>query len=213
MRVDPLDHARVQADAGGEQEMTFVDARHVHAAGTPVVGEPQQVLGRVDDVGGDSEHSAIDVRPAPRQAAQRRIGADQAVGRLVDRAIAAEGDDHVVVLACRLPAQGGGVVARLRLHRLHLVAPAQRVHDEVLEPIRDRRRVRIDDNQHPLARSIGARAQRLLQALERVGRGGCHASLLNTGTATSLRGLTSRSPVYCPSHSCTHPEGWRDMAL
>src|SRR5204862_7243870 len=40
MRVDALDDARVQADAGGEREVAPVRAPHVHPAGPPVVAKP-----------------------------------------------------------------------------------------------------------------------------------------------------------------------------
>ena len=46
---------------------------------------------------------------------------------------------------------------RLGDDRLHVVAALQRVDDEVLEPIRDRRRVRVDDDQHPLLRAAARR--------------------------------------------------------
>jgi hypothetical protein len=42
------------------------------------------------------------------------------------------------------------VPAALGVHRVDLVAALQRVDDEVLEPIGHRRRVRVDDDQHPL---------------------------------------------------------------
>ena len=85
--------------------------------GLPVVGHQQQALGRVDDVGRDPEHPAVDVRAAAGEAAQRRVRAGEAVGGLVHGAVAAERDDHVVALARRLAGQLGGVVARLGVDR------------------------------------------------------------------------------------------------
>ena len=96
---------------------------------------------------------AEDVRRAARQAGQRRVRADEAVGGLVDRAVAAEGDDDVVALRGGLAGQLGRVVLRLGVDRLDGVAALERVHDEVLEPVGDRRRVRVDDHEHPLLRA------------------------------------------------------------
>ena len=154
MGVDPLDHARVEPDAGGEQELAVVDHADVDAPRAPVVGDLQQVLGRVDDVGRDPEHPAVDVRAPAGQAAQRRVRAGEAVGRLVDGPVAAERDDDVIALARRLAAQLGRVVAGLGVDRVDVVAAAQRVDDEVLQPVGHRRRVRVDDDQHPLAGSV-----------------------------------------------------------
>ena len=112
---------------------------------------PQQVLGRVDDVARDAEHLAVDVGRAAGQRGQRGGGVRQAVGGLVDGAVPAEGDDDVVALLRGLAAQDGRVVAPLRVHRVDLVAALQGVDDEVLQAIGDRRRVRVDDDEHPLA--------------------------------------------------------------
>ena len=187
MGVDALDDAGVEPDPRGEQEMALVDARYIHRAGLPLVGQPQQVLGGVDDVGRDSQHPAVDVRTPSGEGAQGGLRSDQAVGRLVDGAVPAERDDHVVALACRLAAQRGGVVARLGLDRLDLIAPAQRVYDEVLEAVGDGRRVRVDDDQHPLARGVRPRRGALSRAArgDRSSRPAC--SLLNTGGERSLR--------------------------
>ena len=116
--------------------------------GLPVVGHRQQVLGRVDGVAGDAEHLAEHVGRAAGQAGQRRGGAEQAVGRFVDGAVAAEGDDHVVALVGRLAAQLGGVAAGLGVDRVDLEAPLQRIDDEVAQPVGDGRGVGVDDDQH-----------------------------------------------------------------
>jgi hypothetical protein len=130
----------------------------------PVVGEAQEVLGGVDDVGRDAEHPAVDVGRAARQRRKRGGGVRQAVGRLVDRPVASERDHNVVALVGRLAAQHGRVVAALGVHRVDLVAALEGVDDEVLQAIGDRRRVRIDDDEHPLA------LDRRLQGGERVGQ-------------------------------------------
>ncbi len=51
-------------------------------------------------------------------------GAEQAVGGLVDGAVPAEGDHHVVALVGGLAAELGGVAAGLGVHGVHLEAAA-----------------------------------------------------------------------------------------
>ena len=89
-------------------------------------------------VAGDAEHLAEHVGRAARQAAERRGGAEQAVGGFVDGAVAAEGDDHVIALVGGLAAQLGGVAARLGVDGVDLEAALQRVDDEVAQAVGDR---------------------------------------------------------------------------
>ena len=91
-------------------------------------------------------------------------------------AVAAERDDHVVALGGRLAAEVGGVALRLGVDRLDGVAALERVHDEVLQPVGDRRRIRVHDHEHPL---LGAALGKdsvgqLFSALERGIRGVRH---------------------------------------
>ena len=240
--VDALDDARVEAEARGEREAAAVDDAHVDRARLPVVGHRQQVLGRVDDVAGDAEHLREHVRRAARQAAQRgargRPRSDQAVGRFVDGAVAAEGDDHVVALVGGLAAELGGVAAGLGVYGVDLVAALQRVHDEVAQAVGDRARVGVDDDQHAPPRL----RRRQLEVVGRLGDAplglaGCSAHRYglhrSCGRVTGAPGPVprpagaadaSRSPtsarassiaapemlIQCRLHSWTHPEGWRD---
>ena len=93
----------------------------------------------------------------PPGAPRRDVGAGEAVGDLVQRAVAAEGDDDVVAALAGLAADLDRVVLRLGVDRLDVVAALKRVDDQVLEPVGDRRRVGVDDDQHPLLR--GARGR------------------------------------------------------
>ena len=68
MGVDALDDGRVDPDPAGEDEVALVDDAEVDLARRPVVGQREQVLGRVDDVVGDAERAADDVGRAARQA-------------------------------------------------------------------------------------------------------------------------------------------------
>ena len=166
-----LTTARVDPVAARVGEGAPVGGAEVDLARAPVVGHAEQVLGRVDDVAGDAEHLAQHVRRAAGQAGDRRRAAGEAVGDLVDRPVAAEGDDDVVALAGRLAAQLGGVAARLRVDRLDLVAPVQRGDDEVAQPRRHRGRRRVDDHEHLLALHGRAEGGGLGEADERLERG------------------------------------------
>ena len=159
MGVHTLDDARVEADAGGEEEMSLADPAEVDGARVPVAGQLQQVLGCVDHVGWDPEHPAVDVRASAGKAGERRAAVDQPVGRLVDGAVAAERDDRVVALCGCLAAELGRVITAFGIDRVDDVAAAQGGDDELLEPAGDGRRVRIDDHQQPSTRWLGLGAQ------------------------------------------------------
>ena len=125
--VHALDDARVQPHAGREREVAAVDDPEVDGARRPAVGGVQQLLGGVDDVGRDPEQLRDDVVRAAGQAGQRRARAGEAVGGLVDRAVAAERDDDVVVRGGGLAAQLDRVALGLGVDRRDLVAALERV--------------------------------------------------------------------------------------
>ncbi len=109
---------------------------------------------------GDAEHLAEHVGRAARQAGERRGGAEQAVGGLVDGAVSAEGDDHVVALVGGLAAELGRMAAGLGVARVDLEAAAQGMDDEVAQAVGDRRGVGVDDDQHALLGQGLRRARR-----------------------------------------------------
>ena len=85
----------------------------------------------------------------PGSTGERRRRPREAVGRLVDRPVAAEGDHGVVALAGRLAAELDRVALALGVDRVDVVAPLQRVEDEVPQAVRHRRGVRVDDDEQP----------------------------------------------------------------
>ena len=123
------------------------------AAGRQSSASREQVLGRLDQLSGNAEYLAEHVRRAPGRQRQRRGRAEQTVGGLVDRAVAAEGHDHVIALVRRLAAQLGGVTTGLGVDRVNLEPTLQGVDDEMAQAVGNSRRVRVDDDQHaPLDR-------------------------------------------------------------
>ncbi len=148
--VDALDDHGVEPGAAGEDEVAAARETQVDLSRLEVVGEAQEVLGGIDDVAGDAEAPADDVGRAAGQHRHRDVGAGESVRDLVEGAVAAERDDDVVAAVDRLAADLGGVVLRLGHDRLDLVAALEGVDDEVLQSVRDGRRVRVDDDQHAL---------------------------------------------------------------
>src|SRR3954468_18249030 len=111
--------------------MALVRPAEVDFPGRPVVGQGEQVLGRVDDVVRDPQGAADDVGRTPGQHRDGNVGSGESVGDLVEGAVTAEGDDDVVAVVLDLAADLGRVVLRLGRHRLDLEAPLQRVDYEV----------------------------------------------------------------------------------
>ena len=172
VRVDLMGGGGVEPSAAGEDEPAPVGDPEVDRPGAEVVGAAQQVLGGVDDVVGDPQRAGDHVGRAAGEDRYRDVGSGESVDDLVEGPVAAEGDDDVIAAVNGLAADLGGVILRLRRHGLDLVAALERVDDEVLEPIRHGRRVRVDDDQHPafrtplIPRRIGARHR--LPAQERI---------------------------------------------
>src|SRR5947209_12551023 len=86
------------------------------------------------------------------------------------------------------------MVARGGVDRVHLVAAAQRVDDQVLQAVRHRGGVWVDDEQHPPARGASSQCERRLETLERIGGcGGRHGGRLRLAHASIGTPLDSRS--------------------
>src|SRR5204862_7059047 len=111
--VDAPDDRSVEAIARREGEPAPVDARQVDLPWAPGVREPQEVLGGIDDVARYAEHAVEDVGRAAGEARERGVRAGEAIGCLVHRAVAAEGDDDVVSLLRGLAAERRGLPAAL----------------------------------------------------------------------------------------------------
>ena len=156
--VDPLDHGGIDAGTAGEDEVAVVDQTEVDLPGAEVVGQRQQVLGRVDHVVGDAERAADHVGIAAGQEGHRDVSAGEAVDDLVDGAVTTEGHHQVVTAVLGVAADLGRVVLALGCLDLDLETPLEGIDDQVLEAVRDGRRIRVDDDQQALLGAVHARA-------------------------------------------------------
>ena len=93
------------------------------------------------------EAAGVDVRGAPGEGRDRGVGAHEAVGRLVERAVAGEHRDHLDALGRRAPGQARRVAPAGRLDHLEVVVGAQRLLDDHPAAGRHRRRGGVDDEQ------------------------------------------------------------------
>src|SRR6187551_2915156 len=206
MRVDSLDHGGVDAHPAGKDEVALTRPAQIDLSGCPIVEHGEQVLGRVDDVVRDAKGAADDIGGAAGQYRYRHVGAGEAVSDLVQRAIAAKRHDDVITVVAYLAADLGGVVLRLGGDGLHLIATLQRVDDEVLEPIGDGRRVRVDDQQHPLLGGLacfsGAEPDhRALQSMRASAVASLHRSRVASRRSWNSRSTRGSGPPVEPSWS------------
>ena len=168
--VHALGGRGVEPGAAGEDEVAPVGESQVDLPGREAVGQAEQVLGGVDDVVGDAE-SAGRPRWSSRRAGPRRARRCRR-GRSRPRSACRRRRRR---RRCRSPPSRAsrqisrGVVLRLGRDGLDLVAALERVDDQVLEPVGDRRRVGVDDDQHPLLRRARGRLRRTGRASIRGG--------------------------------------------
>ena len=159
MGVDPLGRRRVEAGAAGEDEVAAVGEPEVDPARLEVVGEAEQVLGRVDDVVGDPERAGrrrwSSRRAGPRRGRRCRRARSRPRSGCRRRRRRRRGRSRRRAPRGRSRSRGSAASV---VDGLDVVAALERVDDEVLEPVGDRRRVRVDDDQHPLLRR-GSRAR------------------------------------------------------
>ncbi len=106
----------------------------------------QQLHGRHRIVG-HAERAGEHVGAAAGEHAERGVGAGDAGGDLVQRAVAAEPDDDVDASTGGVLGESGGVAAAVGLDDLDVVAAGERSVDDDRVARRHRRRERVDDQQ------------------------------------------------------------------
>ena len=104
-----LDHGGVEADAGVEQEVPVVDGSKADPTDGSGLDGVQQGTRGFDGVIRQADGAGEDVGRPAGQCRQGRIGPRQAVGGLVQRAVAAQDHDHVHAVVGGALGQPGGV--------------------------------------------------------------------------------------------------------
>ena len=145
--LHPFDDRGVEADAGVEAEVAAVDlaeADRPEVGGVDAVGEQ---LDRDDRVVRHADRAGEHVGRPAGQHAERRLGAGDPGGDLVERAVATVADHHVEAATGRVVGEARGVAAAVRLDDFDVVAAAQPAMDHHGVARRDRRGERVDDEQ------------------------------------------------------------------
>ena len=142
------DDRGVEADPAVEQEVAAVHlARARCARNDRRSSEPSSCAVASTGSSGDAERAGVDVRGAAREGRERGLGADEPVGRLVQRAVAAEHRDDLDAPPGRAAGEAGRVPAPRRLRHLEVVLRAERLLDHHPLAGRHRRRGRVHDEQ------------------------------------------------------------------
>ena len=155
--LDLLDERGVPADADVEEEVAAVDRSEPDRPDPPLPKRVGDHHRRVDRLVGEADGPGEHVGRAARQGGQGAVGADDPVGDLVQRAVAAEHDDHVGARSGRVERELAGVAASVGLDGVDVVVGREQRADDHLAPCRHRRRGRVDDQQdlHERARLQG----------------------------------------------------------
>ena len=104
-----LDHRGVEADAGVEQEVPVANGAQADPTDRGGLDGVQQGAGGLDGVVGQAHGAGEDVGRPAGQCRQGRVGPGQAVGGLVQGAVAAQDHDHVHAVVGGALGQPGGV--------------------------------------------------------------------------------------------------------
>ena len=159
----------------------------------------QQLAGGLQRVAGDPDGAGEDVGGAAGQRGEGGGRPGQAVGRLVERAVAAHGHDHVDAVVGRAVGEALGVPPPARLGHGQIVIGGEGLGDDDPGPGGHRRRGGVDDQQDS---HVGRRGRRAGQGS--MGRNQVPSSDGPTARATaparppSRPGLRRRSPASPP---------------
>ena len=145
-----LPHDRgVEADARVEAEVAAVDHAESDPADVPLLERGNEEPGRGDGVVGKADAAGEHVGGPARQHGECGATVGDARCDLVQRAVPAEGDDHIDAAAGRVLGEAGGVTPPAGLHDLHVVALRQHLVDHDGVAGRDRGREGVDDEEQP----------------------------------------------------------------
>ena len=158
--LDPADHRRVEAETGVEQEAAAVDTPEPDARERAPAQRREQHVRRGDRVERDAERARVDVGRAAGKRRERGVGAGQAVGGLVERAVAGEHRDDVEAVVRGGAREAGRVAAPRRLGDLDLVLVREQLADQDAPAGRDRGSRGVHQQEDPHRTTEGTRTIR-----------------------------------------------------
>ena len=146
--LDLLDHGRVVPDAGVEAEVPPVHLAETNRSEISGVDPACEELDSLEWIVRQTERACEHVGGAARKHAERSVGARNASGNLVERAVAAVADHHVNATSGGVVGKTCRVAASVGLDDLDIVALAQSAVDDDGVACGHRRRERIHDQEN-----------------------------------------------------------------
>lgn len=146
---DLFDHGGIEADTAVEEEVAPLDRAETDAIDVAGIERFEEHGDGVDAVVREAEDPGEDIGGAPGEGGESGICASEAVGCLVERAIAAEHDDEVVALPRGGLGETGGVAPPAGLGEGDVVVGGQRLVDHDPSSGGDRRGHGVHDEQNP----------------------------------------------------------------
>ncbi len=128
--LDPLDHSGVEADTGVEAEVAAVHLTETDRTKIGGVDARGEVFDGIDRVVRQADRASEHVGRPAGQHTERRVGAGDAGGDFVERAVTAETDHDVDAPAGGVVSETGGVTAPVGLDDLDVVTPAEATVDD-----------------------------------------------------------------------------------
>ena len=128
--LDAPDHRGVEADAGVEEERPAVGRPDADALRRAPRQRRDNDVRRVDRVVGIAERARVHVRRTAGQRRERGRAVQQAVGRLVERAVAREHRDDIEAVVRGRAREARGVAAPRRLRDLDVVVGGEQFADQ-----------------------------------------------------------------------------------
>ena len=147
--LDFFHDGRVVANTGVEAEVATVHFAEADGFDVVAVDAVGKLLHSKHRIVGHTQRSGKHVGASARQRTERSVGAGNAGGHFIERAIAAKADDDVDATSGGILRKSGGVAAAVRFDDLNVVAARQNlVHYDGVSG-RHGRRERVDNEQDP----------------------------------------------------------------
>ncbi|MEI2652834.1 MAG: hypothetical protein V9G12_11925 [Microthrixaceae bacterium] len=145
--LDLADQPGIPTDARVEEEVSAVHRADADAVDRLLAQRDERRAQRVDGVVAQPERPGEHVRGAAREGSERDVGSDEAVGGLVEGAVAAEHGDDVDTVVDTFLRELGGVTPVAGLDHPHVVGGGEQPVDRHLASGGDRGRRRVHDEE------------------------------------------------------------------